>query len=99
MFLSSCSVSVYMLEWIPLVCFEPQSAREEPIHILNVAIKTDCDIDDEGLAAMFREFTQSKVSEAVSQGPFLRTVGEQLSCLGHVCISILAQELLKDVFL
>uniref|UniRef100_A0A803TGF9 Acetyl-CoA carboxylase alpha n=1 Tax=Anolis carolinensis TaxID=28377 RepID=A0A803TGF9_ANOCA len=37
-------------------------AREEPIHILNVAIKTDCDIDDEGLAAMFRDFTQSRVS-------------------------------------
>uniref|UniRef100_A0A8C6Y7J4 acetyl-CoA carboxylase n=1 Tax=Naja naja TaxID=35670 RepID=A0A8C6Y7J4_NAJNA len=37
-------------------------ARDEPIHILNVAIKTDCDIDDEGLAAMFREFTQGKVS-------------------------------------
>uniref|UniRef100_A0A8C0HIY3 acetyl-CoA carboxylase n=1 Tax=Chelonoidis abingdonii TaxID=106734 RepID=A0A8C0HIY3_CHEAB len=37
-------------------------AREEPIHILNIAIKTDCDIDDDGLAAMFREFTQSKVN-------------------------------------
>ncbi|KAG8451331.1 hypothetical protein GDO86_003516 [Hymenochirus boettgeri] len=35
-------------------------SRDEPIHILNVAIKTDCDIDDDGLAAMFREFTQSK---------------------------------------
>uniref|UniRef100_A0A8C0BI87 acetyl-CoA carboxylase n=1 Tax=Buteo japonicus TaxID=224669 RepID=A0A8C0BI87_9AVES len=38
------------------------AAREEPIHILNVAIKTDSDVDDDGLAAMFREFTQSKVS-------------------------------------
>uniref|UniRef100_A0A665X8A4 acetyl-CoA carboxylase n=1 Tax=Echeneis naucrates TaxID=173247 RepID=A0A665X8A4_ECHNA len=38
-----------------------KSALEEPIHILNVAIKTDSDIDDDGLAAMFREFTQSKV--------------------------------------
>ena len=38
-----------------------QSVQEEPIHILNVAIKTDSDIDDDGLAAMFREFTQSKV--------------------------------------
>ncbi|XP_063308912.1 acetyl-CoA carboxylase 1 isoform X1 [Pelobates fuscus] len=37
-----------------------KNARDEPIHILNVAIKTDCDIDDEGLAAMFREFTQRK---------------------------------------
>uniref|UniRef100_A0A8V5HI62 acetyl-CoA carboxylase n=1 Tax=Melopsittacus undulatus TaxID=13146 RepID=A0A8V5HI62_MELUD len=40
----------------------PSAAREEPIHILNVAIKTDSDVDDDGLAAMFREFTQSKVS-------------------------------------
>lgn len=39
-----------------------QSALDEPIHILNVAIKTDSDIDDDGLAAMFREFTQSKVN-------------------------------------
>lgn len=38
-----------------------QSIQDEPIHILNVAIKTDGDIDDDGLAAMFREFTQSKV--------------------------------------
>ncbi|KAL8199181.1 UNVERIFIED_CONTAM: hypothetical protein K2H54_036304 [Gekko kuhli] len=44
----------------PSLYDEDKSAREEPIHILNVAIKTDCDIDDEGLAAMFREFTQSK---------------------------------------
>uniref|UniRef100_A0A665X7M6 acetyl-CoA carboxylase n=1 Tax=Echeneis naucrates TaxID=173247 RepID=A0A665X7M6_ECHNA len=41
--------------------FTRSSALEEPIHILNVAIKTDSDIDDDGLAAMFREFTQSKV--------------------------------------
>uniref|UniRef100_A0A8C0HD10 acetyl-CoA carboxylase n=1 Tax=Chelonoidis abingdonii TaxID=106734 RepID=A0A8C0HD10_CHEAB len=40
-------------------------AREEPIHILNIAIKTDCDIDDDGLAAMFREFTQSKVNSSL----------------------------------
>uniref|UniRef100_A0A8C1CXW5 acetyl-CoA carboxylase n=1 Tax=Cyprinus carpio carpio TaxID=630221 RepID=A0A8C1CXW5_CYPCA len=38
-----------------------KSIQDEPIHILNVAIKTDSDIDDDGLAAMFREFTQSKV--------------------------------------
>uniref|UniRef100_A0A8D2LV15 acetyl-CoA carboxylase n=1 Tax=Varanus komodoensis TaxID=61221 RepID=A0A8D2LV15_VARKO len=49
---------------LPRVSFDLQSARDEPIHILNIAIKTDCDIDDEGLAAMFREFTQSKVSLA-----------------------------------
>ncbi|KAF4789729.1 hypothetical protein TURU_147692 [Turdus rufiventris] len=44
---------------------EDKSAREEPIHILNVAIKTDSDVDDDGLAAMFREFTQSKIEESV----------------------------------
>lgn len=43
------------------ILFKSQAAREEPIHILNVAIKTDSDVDDDGLAAMFREFTQSKV--------------------------------------
>uniref|UniRef100_A0A670K1J3 acetyl-CoA carboxylase n=1 Tax=Podarcis muralis TaxID=64176 RepID=A0A670K1J3_PODMU len=45
-----------------------QSARDEPIHILNVAIKTDCDIDDEGLASMFREFTQTKKSVLIDHG-------------------------------
>lgn len=39
-----------------------QVPRDEPIHILNVAIKTDCDIEDDRLAAMFREFTQQNVS-------------------------------------
>ncbi|XP_069082674.1 acetyl-CoA carboxylase 1 isoform X4 [Pleurodeles waltl] len=43
-------------------------ARDEPIHILNVAIKTDCDIDDDGLAAMFREFTQSKKAVLIDHG-------------------------------
>lgn len=38
-----------------------QSILDEPIHILNVAIKTDSDIGDDSLAASFREFTQSKV--------------------------------------
>lgn len=41
---------------------ELQVPRDEPIHILNVAIKTDCDIEDDRLAAMFREFTQQNVS-------------------------------------
>uniref|UniRef100_A0A8C7KCS5 acetyl-CoA carboxylase n=1 Tax=Oncorhynchus kisutch TaxID=8019 RepID=A0A8C7KCS5_ONCKI len=40
-----------------------QSIQDEPVHILNVAIKTDSDIDDDGLAAMFREFTQSEFEE------------------------------------
>lgn len=51
--------------FIRLAFFKLQSAREEPIHILNIAIKTDCDIDDDGLAAMFREFTQSKVNSCL----------------------------------
>ena len=50
------SICVYLFVFI-------QSAQDEPIHILNVAIKTDSDIDDDGLAAMFREFTQSKVGD------------------------------------
>lgn len=45
-----------------------KSVQEEPIHILNVAIKTDSDIDDDGLAAMFREFTQSKKSLLFEHG-------------------------------
>ncbi|KAM6466313.1 acetyl-CoA carboxylase 1 isoform 2-T2 [Liasis olivaceus] len=52
----------------PSLYDEDKSARDEPIHILNVAIKTDCDIDDEGLAAMFREFTQSKKSVLIDHG-------------------------------
>ncbi|XP_015275996.1 PREDICTED: acetyl-CoA carboxylase 1 [Gekko japonicus] len=52
----------------PSLYDEDKSAREEPIHILNVAIKTDCDIDDEGLAAMFRAFTQSKKSVLIDHG-------------------------------
>ncbi|XP_043910511.1 acetyl-CoA carboxylase 1 isoform X2 [Protopterus annectens] len=39
---------------------DTKGANDEPIHILNVAIKTDGDIDDDGLAAIFREFTQQK---------------------------------------
>lgn len=42
-------------------CVVFQSILDEPIHILNVAIKTDSDIGDDSLAASFREFTQSKV--------------------------------------
>lgn len=43
------------------ICVVFQSVQDEPIHILNVAIKTDSSIDDDSLAASFREFTQSKV--------------------------------------
>lgn len=49
------------------ICFVIQSVQDEPIHILNVAIKTDSDIDDDGLAASFREFTQSKVGAVFSK--------------------------------
>nr|XP_061801537.1 acetyl-CoA carboxylase 1-like isoform X7 [Nerophis lumbriciformis] len=45
-----------------------KSTQEEPIHILNVAIKTDGDMDDEALAAMFREFNQSKKSLLFEHG-------------------------------
>ncbi|KAG7265279.1 hypothetical protein CRUP_008184 [Coryphaenoides rupestris] len=47
---------------------EIKSVQDEPIHILNVAIKTDSDIEDDGLAAMFREFTQSKKSLLFEHG-------------------------------
>ncbi|KAM8976280.1 acetyl-CoA carboxylase 1 [Pelodytes ibericus] len=47
---------------------DTKNARDEPIHILNVAIKTDCDIDDDGLAAMFREFTQRKKTVLMDHG-------------------------------
>lgn len=45
-----------------------KSIQDEPIHILNVAIKTDSDTDDDGLAAMFHEFTQSKKSLLFEHG-------------------------------
>uniref|UniRef100_A0A671PIP9 acetyl-CoA carboxylase n=1 Tax=Sinocyclocheilus anshuiensis TaxID=1608454 RepID=A0A671PIP9_9TELE len=44
------------------------SIQDEPIHILNVAIKTDSDVDDDGLAAMFHEFTHSKKSLLFEHG-------------------------------
>ncbi|MBN3319914.1 ACACA carboxylase, partial [Atractosteus spatula] len=47
---------------------DSKSVRDEPIHILNVAIKTDGDIDDDGLAGMFRDFTQSKKSLLFEHG-------------------------------
>uniref|UniRef100_A0A8B9TMZ0 Acetyl-CoA carboxylase alpha n=1 Tax=Anas platyrhynchos TaxID=8839 RepID=A0A8B9TMZ0_ANAPL len=60
---------------------EDKAAREEPIHILNVAIKTDSDVDDDGLAAMFREFTQSKVSPLNSLSPeHLTDFRKQVNC-------------------
>ncbi|ELW61752.1 Acetyl-CoA carboxylase 1 [Tupaia chinensis] len=47
---------------------EDKVPRDEPIHILNVAIKTDCDIEDDRLAAMFREFTQQNKATLVEHG-------------------------------
>uniref|UniRef100_A0A4W3J4A2 Acetyl-CoA carboxylase 1-like n=1 Tax=Callorhinchus milii TaxID=7868 RepID=A0A4W3J4A2_CALMI len=44
-----------------------KSMRDEPIHILNVGIKIDNGIDDEGLAVMFEEFMHSMVSERVGE--------------------------------
>uniref|UniRef100_A0A8C3LQW7 acetyl-CoA carboxylase n=1 Tax=Chrysolophus pictus TaxID=9089 RepID=A0A8C3LQW7_CHRPC len=61
------------------VFFKLQAAREEPIHILNVAIKTDGDVDDDGLAAMFREFTQSKVSQLSSPPLWSRLIVQDRS--------------------
>uniref|UniRef100_A0A8C0VF86 Acetyl-CoA carboxylase alpha n=1 Tax=Cyanistes caeruleus TaxID=156563 RepID=A0A8C0VF86_CYACU len=60
---------------------EDKSAREEPIHILNVAIKTDSDVDDDGLAAMFREFTQSKKSVLIEHGIRSSLYHWHLTCL------------------
>uniref|UniRef100_A0A8C4V180 Acetyl-CoA carboxylase alpha n=1 Tax=Falco tinnunculus TaxID=100819 RepID=A0A8C4V180_FALTI len=63
---------------------EDKTAREEPIHILNVAIKTDSDVDDDGLAAMFREFTQSKVSYLDSlSGDFRKQVNYEVDQRFH----------------
>uniref|UniRef100_A0A673Z9H0 acetyl-CoA carboxylase n=1 Tax=Salmo trutta TaxID=8032 RepID=A0A673Z9H0_SALTR len=59
-------LTTFSLNCMTEVClhmFVPQSIQDEPVHILNVAIKTDSDIDDDGLAAMFREFTQSEFEE------------------------------------
>lgn len=71
------------------VFFKLQAAREEPIHILNVAIKTDGDVDDDGLAAMFREFTQSKVSQLSSLPLWSRlAVQDRSVCFGKsLCFS------------
>lgn len=60
--------------------FVIQSVQDEPIHILNVAIKTDSDIDDDGLAANFREFTQSKVG-AVYDETFISLDFIKVKCL------------------
>lgn len=70
-----------------LVFFKLQAAREEPIHILNVAIKTDGDVDDDGLAAMFREFTQSKVSQLSSLPLWSRMIVQDRSVCFSLCFS------------
>ncbi|KAG5269143.1 hypothetical protein AALO_G00198740 [Alosa alosa] len=47
---------------------EGKSGPDEPIQILNVAIKTEGNIDDSRLASMFHEFTQSKKALLVKHG-------------------------------
>lgn len=63
-----------------------QSVLDEPIHILNVAIKTDSDTDDDGLAASFREFTQSKVGPSTRLQP---PRADLQSVTGHVDLDML----------
>ncbi|KAM9329623.1 acetyl-CoA carboxylase 2 isoform 2-T2 [Gastrophryne carolinensis] len=45
-----------------------KSIREEPIHILNVAIKSADHVEDENLVSMFRTFCQSKSNILVDYG-------------------------------
>ncbi|KAM4709981.1 acetyl-CoA carboxylase 2 isoform 2-T2 [Discoglossus pictus] len=45
-----------------------KNIREEPIHILNVAIKSTDRLEDEELVAMFRTFSQSKKNILVDYG-------------------------------
>ncbi|XP_063060931.1 acetyl-CoA carboxylase-like isoform X2 [Engraulis encrasicolus] len=47
---------------------EAKSVPDEPIQILNVAIKTEGNIDDNGLATMLHDFTQSKKLLLVEHG-------------------------------
>uniref|UniRef100_A0AAR2KSB1 acetyl-CoA carboxylase n=1 Tax=Pygocentrus nattereri TaxID=42514 RepID=A0AAR2KSB1_PYGNA len=68
-------------------CVYVCSTLEEPIHILNVAIKTDSDIDDDGLAAMFREFTQSKVRLLTKQNIQLHVLPVKCFCEHHALFS------------
>ncbi|MBN3304222.1 ACACA carboxylase, partial [Amia calva] len=74
-----------------------KSVRDEPIHILNVAIKTDGDMDDDGLAAVFREFMQSKKSVLfehgirrltflVAQKDFRKQVNCEVDQRFHICL-------------
>ncbi|ERE68586.1 acetyl-CoA carboxylase 2-like protein [Cricetulus griseus] len=61
---------------------EDKAPRDEPIHILNVAIKTDGDIEDDRLAAMFREFTQQNgAGEMAQQLRALTVLPEVLSSI------------------
>lgn len=53
--------------WGPRVLLPPafvllsQNPREEPIHILNVALQYADHLEDEELVPIFRKFVQSKV--------------------------------------
>ena len=50
-----------------------QNVREEPIHILNVALRWVDQMEDEKLVPIFRAFAQSKVCRR-GQTPFLQTL-------------------------
>lgn len=73
------------LRFLTCSCVDFQSILDEPIHILNVAIKTDSDIDDDSLAASFREFTQSKVVFLLSLR--LEIAGKD-NCLSNIFLFI-----------
>lgn len=65
----------------PQPIFLSQSLREEPIHILNVAIQYADHVEDEALVPVFRAFVQSKVSP-------LRLWARKTGCL-DLCVAIM----------
>lgn len=81
--------------WGPRVLLPPafvlpsQNVREEPIHILNVAIQYADHLEDEELVPIFRMFVQSKVCWACLW--FRVTEGGGRGCCGEgcpVCLSL-----------
>lgn len=65
----------------PAPVFLLQSLREEPIHILNVAIQYADHMEDEALVPVFRAFVQSKVFP-------LCLWGRRTGCL-DLCVAIM----------
>ncbi|XP_032823616.2 acetyl-CoA carboxylase 1 isoform X2 [Petromyzon marinus] len=47
---------------------DSKSVRQDPIHILNVAIKIDSDTEDDELVTVLRDFTQSKKRILIDRG-------------------------------